>query len=105
MTTQTTARSATSSTPTQAEQDGVPQLVNKAASRYAERRLVPAAASNGDWAHAPGYYLILTDQAGAKSWPSRRELYPRVRSSADAAATAEALKFFNWPTRAAPDGG
>src|SRR5476649_1433901 len=28
-----------------------------------------AAASNADWAHADGYYLILTDQAGAKSWP------------------------------------
>ena len=28
-----------------------------------------AAASNADWAHAPGYYLILTDQPGDKSWP------------------------------------
>ena len=28
-----------------------------------------AAAANADWAHAPGFYLILTDQPGAKSWP------------------------------------
>ena len=28
-----------------------------------------AAAANADWAHAPGYYLILTDQPGDKSWP------------------------------------
>src|SRR3569623_1395056 len=28
-----------------------------------------AAASNADWAKAPGYYVILTDQPGEKSWP------------------------------------
>ena len=28
-----------------------------------------AAASNADWAKAPGYYVILTDQPGDKSWP------------------------------------
>ena len=28
-----------------------------------------AAAANADWTHAPGYYLILTDQPGDKSWP------------------------------------
>ncbi len=28
-----------------------------------------AAASNADWAKAPGYYLILTDQPGEASWP------------------------------------
>src|ERR1700751_1409474 len=28
-----------------------------------------AAAANADWAHAPGYYVILTDQPGAASWP------------------------------------
>src|SRR5439155_3746448 len=27
-----------------------------------------AAAANADWAHAPGYYVILTDQPGEKSW-------------------------------------
>ena len=28
-----------------------------------------AAAANADWAHAPGFYQILTDQPGADSWP------------------------------------
>src|SRR3984885_10210251 len=28
-----------------------------------------AAASNADWAKAPGYYLILTNQPGEASWP------------------------------------
>ena len=28
-----------------------------------------AAVANADWANAPGYYLILTDQPGDKSWP------------------------------------
>src|SRR3979411_592748 len=28
-----------------------------------------AAAANADWAHADGYFLILTNQPGAKSWP------------------------------------
>ena len=28
-----------------------------------------AAAANADWAKAPGYYLILTDQPGEASWP------------------------------------
>ena len=28
-----------------------------------------AAAANADWAHAPGFYQILTDQPGDKSWP------------------------------------
>ena len=28
-----------------------------------------AAAANADWKGAPGFYLLLTDQTGAKSWP------------------------------------
>ena len=28
-----------------------------------------AAAANADWAKAPGYYVILTDQPGEASWP------------------------------------
>ena len=28
-----------------------------------------AAAANADWANAPGFYQILTDEPGAKSWP------------------------------------
>jgi phosphate transport system substrate-binding protein len=28
-----------------------------------------AAAANADWANAVSYYVILTDEPGAKSWP------------------------------------
>jgi phosphate transport system substrate-binding protein len=56
-----------------------------------------AAASNADWAHAPGYYLILTDQPAEKSWPivaSTFILMPKVPT--DKAATTEAIKFFTF---------
>jgi len=56
-----------------------------------------AAAANADWAHAPAYYLILTDQAGAKSWPITGASFILVYATPqDLAATTEALKFFNW---------
>jgi phosphate transport system substrate-binding protein len=56
-----------------------------------------AAASNADWAHAPGYYLILTDQAGAKSWPITGASFILVYGTPpDPAATGAALKFFDW---------
>jgi phosphate transport system substrate-binding protein len=56
-----------------------------------------AAASNADWAHSASYFMILTDQAGAKSWPITGASFILVYAvPQDAAATAEALKFFNW---------
>ena len=56
-----------------------------------------AAAANGDWAHAAGYYLILTDQAGASSWPITGASFILVYSTPpDAKATGDALKFFDW---------
>jgi phosphate transport system substrate-binding protein len=56
-----------------------------------------AAASSADWAHAPGYYLILTNQSGDKSWPITGASFILVyQTPPDAAATAAALKFFDW---------
>jgi phosphate transport system substrate-binding protein len=56
-----------------------------------------AAASNGDWAHAEGYYLILTDQPGAASWPITGASFILVyHEPQDPAATGDALKFFDW---------
>src|ERR1700736_4763763 len=55
------------------------------------------AAANADWTHAPGYYLILTDQAGAASWPITGASFILVyQSPPNPAETAEALKFFDW---------
>jgi phosphate transport system substrate-binding protein len=56
-----------------------------------------AAASNADWTHAPGYFLILTNQSGDKSWPITGASFILVyQTPPDAAATAAALKFFDW---------
>jgi phosphate transport system substrate-binding protein len=56
-----------------------------------------AAASNADWAKAPGYYVILTDQPGAQSWPITASTFILMhREPADKAASAEAIKFFKW---------
>ena len=56
-----------------------------------------AAAGNADWAHAQGYYLILTNQAGAKSWPITGASFILLYATPpDAAASGAALKFFDW---------
>ena len=56
-----------------------------------------AAASNADWAHAPGYYLILTDQPGDKSWPITASTFVLMhKEPADKANSAEAIKFFKF---------
>jgi phosphate transport system substrate-binding protein len=56
-----------------------------------------AAASNADWTHAPGYYVILTDQPGDMSWPITASTFILMhKNPADKAASAEAIKFFKW---------
>jgi phosphate transport system substrate-binding protein len=59
-----------------------------------------AAAANADWTHAPGYYLILTDQPCAGCWPITGASFILIYGvPPDAAATGEALKFFDWAYR------
>ncbi|MHC2286794.1 phosphate transport system substrate-binding protein [Bradyrhizobium barranii subsp. barranii] len=56
-----------------------------------------AAASNADWAKAPGYYLVLTDQPGERSWPVTASTFILMRKEpSDKAASTEAIKFFRW---------
>ncbi|SMF20433.1 phosphate ABC transporter substrate-binding protein, PhoT family [Tistlia consotensis] len=56
-----------------------------------------AAAANADWANAPGFYLILTDQPGAQSWPITASSFILMyKQPQDPAAASEALKFFDW---------
>ena len=55
------------------------------------------AAVNADWSSAPGFGVILANQAGAGSWPMTAATFILIpRQPADAAAAAEALKFFAW---------
>jgi phosphate transport system substrate-binding protein len=73
-------------------------LVNKTGKTVApSAESFQAAAANADWEHAPGYYLILTDQAGPASWPITGTSFILVYAvPPDAVATSSALKFFDW---------
>jgi phosphate transport system substrate-binding protein len=56
-----------------------------------------AAAANADWAGTPGFYVLLTDQPGAASWPIAGATFILIHKQVqDAAAASEALKFFDW---------
>ena len=73
-------------------------LVNKAGKTIQpETAAFQAAASNADWANAPGYYLILTDQPGDKSWPIVASTFILMHKDAtDKASSQEAIKFFRF---------
>lgn len=74
------------------------KMVNKDGKTVAATpEAIMAAAAGADWAHAPGFYMILTDSAGDKAWPIAGATFILVpKQPKDAAATAEALKFFAW---------
>jgi len=56
-----------------------------------------AAAAGADWAHAEGYYMVLTAQPGANSWPITGGSFILMYKSQDNAAQAkEVLKFFEY---------
>jgi len=56
-----------------------------------------AAAADADWAHAKGYYMVLTDQPGANSWPITGASFILMYKKQAQAKTAKAvLKFFDW---------
>jgi len=76
-------------------------LTNKAGAAVApSAESFQAAAANADWVHADSYYLILTDQAGAKSWPITGASFILLyKQPTDPAPVNEALKFFSWAYR------
>ena len=56
-----------------------------------------AAAASADWEKAEGFYVILTDEPGAESWPIAGATFILIHKQVqDAAAAQEALKFFDW---------
>ncbi|MFC4931102.1 phosphate ABC transporter substrate-binding protein PstS [Massilia sp. GCM10023247] len=56
-----------------------------------------AAAASADWAKAPGFAVVLTDQPGKASWPITGASYIIVHKvQGDAAKGKEVLKFFDW---------
>ena len=56
-----------------------------------------AAAANADWAHAKGFYLVLTDQPGANAWPITGATFILFyKQQQDAARARQVLAFFDW---------
>ena len=56
-----------------------------------------SAAAGADWTSAPDFRVIMTNAAGRQVLAGRRlDLHPDAAVPADAAASAEALKFFDW---------
>lgn len=56
-----------------------------------------AAAASANWASAPDYHLVLTDQPGEAAWPIAGATFILMPiNPKDPEASAEALKFFRW---------
>lgn len=56
-----------------------------------------AVGDSADWAKAPGFSLVLTNQPGKKSWPITGASFILVyKTQADAAKAKEVMKFFDW---------
>ena len=56
-----------------------------------------AAAAGADWSHAPGFYLILTDQPGKGGWPITGSVFVLMHNQQSRPeAGKEILKFFDW---------
>jgi phosphate transport system substrate-binding protein len=73
------------------------RMINHDAKTVApEAKAFAAAAANADWARADGYYLILTDQSGAESWPITGASFILMHADSKDANTGAALKFFDW---------
>ncbi|RQO66733.1 phosphate ABC transporter substrate-binding protein PstS [Aquitalea sp. FJL05] len=62
-----------------------------------DEKTFKAAAANADWKKAPGFYLILTNQAGKDSWPISGATFILMHKKQDKPAQGtEVLKFFDW---------
>ncbi len=73
------------------------KLINREGKPVApEAKAFQAAAANADWAKAEGYYLILTNQPGAASWPITGASFILVHANGRDANVPAALKFFDW---------
>ena len=56
-----------------------------------------AAAAGADWAQAPGFNLVLTDQSGDQAWPIAGATFILMyKQPSDLEASTIALRFFQW---------
>lgn len=74
------------------------KLVNKDGKAVAASpESIAAAAAGADWANAPGFYMILTDEAGDKAWPIAGATFILIPKQPKVATDAAvALNFFAW---------
>ncbi len=72
-------------------------MINKAGKTVAPTMdAFQAAAANADWS-APGFYQILANQQGDKSWPMTAATFILMyKKPVDVAASNDALQFFKW---------
>lgn len=81
-------------------------LLKNKAGKFVEPKIetFKAAAASADWKSAPGYYIVLNDQAGDQTWPIVGATFILVhKQQADAAKAKEVLKFFDWAYKHAGD--
>lgn len=74
-------------------------LVQNAAGEFASPTPASfqAAAADADWAHAPDFYLMMTNAPGARSYPITAASFILMpKQPKDAAASKAALAFFKW---------
>jgi len=63
-----------------------------------------ASAADADWDNAPGFYMVLTDQPGADSWPiSAASFILMQREQAKPEVAQAVLNFFDWAYRNGAD--
>ena len=56
-----------------------------------------AAAANADWANSPGFYQILANEPGDKSWPMTAATFILIpKDPPNKAAANDAINFFKW---------
>ena len=56
-----------------------------------------AAAAGADWKSAPGYYVLLTNEPGAESWPITGATFILMYKKTEKADNAkQSIDFFNW---------
>ena len=74
------------------------QLKNKDGSFVApDDKSFSAAAAGADWAHAPGFYEIITDEPGKASWPISGASFILIHKVQDKPESGkEVLTFFDW---------
>lgn len=80
-------------------------MINRAGERVAPgMQSFRAAAEHADWAHARGFYVLLSNEPGPRSWPLVGATFVLMHAQASDAATVRGvLSFFDWAWRNGAD--